>query len=625
MTGSIRSRALSLVLAIIFFPFAGLSAQQSSSSAAAPTAKPANSTKAAVTPSLGFRVEGSSYIAVAKAEASGESEAEEKAKSGAIRTLITGLGKDRLFAEIFVKNPPVGLSFTTLSNEKGLGGDYSAVVSLKVDDESIRILARGAYLSSATSLLDDAEESAAAAEALLPKATEAETAGLLGEALGRYGQVMDRCSAALALIDSVSDATVLSSKGGRGAADLRRSFQALNDTAGKGLARVRQAEKALASDEAAIAVSAVIDSALAEVAKAEALLTENKAVVSDISVYGPERLEPVRDSFAIGKRAMSDARSALDRAQAGLPKEKTYIRDKVDFARRRVATVEASLGKAFAIVDREIRDPTARRAERAQAYRWIFLHEPLEYLQLRVWPPFALSLGNVPSGESRFSVTDIFDFRVRAEGAFGESGGVWARTSFQKNDLPLAAHGTNQPIELSMTQSFDFGFYGKTLWYAGYGWDWIRSVGNEDVDNRNEIRLGFGGVGKRPSGDRRADWLVGLSYELPLAYQTQSGDAYNTLLWNEINLGIDAFFRLGTVAVIEGGIAARSRASDSGLLNPDAVLALRAGLGFRLPKPFLWGAEFSLFKAWPIDTEGTVDFSTPSGVEKLRFFLEYTI
>ena len=115
----------------------------------------------------------------------------------------------------------------------------------------------------------------------------------------------------------------------------------------------------------------------------------------------------MRDRIATERRSLADSKAALERARASLPgtglrarrcggkgpsfasaNEPSFAKDKLDFAGRRLDTAEDSLAAPSGTVDREMRDPAARRAARAQAIRWAFLHEPREYVSLRTYLPF---------------------------------------------------------------------------------------------------------------------------------------------------------------------------------------------------------------------------------------------
>ncbi|MBL8967524.1 MAG: hypothetical protein JNG85_10960 [Spirochaetaceae bacterium] len=560
-----------------------------------------------------FRAEGGSYLARGSGSSALESEALERARAAALRALFAGLGKDRLFAEVFLRDPPIGLVFTTESSLKE-GALFTANVSLRVDDESLRIVARGPFLAAALALLDEAESATLDAEGFLAAAAEAESAALLGESLGRYGQALDRVSAALALIEALEDGSVLSTAKGRSSPELKRFLKALGDTADKGVARIRAAEAALAKDQAAAAASAVIDAALAEADQAESLLAEERPLVADPSAYGPERLEPLLDRLALQSRALADALAALKRAASSLP-DKGYARDKLLFAERRLATAEAGIAAAHRAVDREIRDPAAARAERARRWKWVFLHVPREYLSLRMVPPLGLLL----ESESRFASTGLFDFRLRSEGSFGESGGVFIRTSLDKRDLPLAGPEADlAPVESTLSQSVDFGVWGRTLVYAGYGWDWRRSLeGAVDPRPGRRIRAGLGGVDDT-AGFKRADWLIGLSYNLPLVPE-------RFIVADSLNAGLEALFRLGKIAVLEGEIEHRAHRDPAAPGGLDAVLAWRLAFGLRLPSAFLWGLEYSGGAARPLAADGSGLGEYEARIGRLRLILEYAL
>jgi len=584
-----------------------LGAQPAAASPAAPASSPAL---------LPFRAEGSSYVATGSSLGATEAEALEAARGAALRALFAGLRKDRLFAEVFVRDPPLGLAFETLSLERTGQGGWTAAVSLKVDDESLRIVARGPFLAAALSLLDGAEAEAAKADELLAAGAEAEARALLGEALGRYGQALDRLDAALALVEPLEDGSVLSTAKGRSSPELKRALLASREGAQKGVARIRAAESALALDEADAAAAALVEAALEAVRRAESLLEEEGPVLAEPSAYGPERLEPLRDRLLLERRALADAGAALDRALPAVPADKAYLRDKFDFAGRRLATLDASLLAAFRGVDRELRDPAARRAARARLWRWVFLHEPREHLALRLLPPPGLEL---EEGEASLAEGSPFDFRLRSEDAFSfGSGGVWLRAGLESGEALLSVPEGQEGLERFLSSSFDFGVWGrKGLWYAGYGWDWGRSLdGGASTPGQGRIRAGLGGVSS--NGDaNRADWLLGLSYELPL--QTEG-----LVLANVLNAGVEGQFRLGSLALLEFGAAHRVRREPSAPSGLDGLLSWSLAFALRLPKPFAWGLEYSGSRAASLGESGS--YEGEARLEQgLRFFLEYAL
>jgi hypothetical protein len=573
----------------------------------------------------GFRTEGSAYYSTASGKGQSAQEAEASARSAALHGLIAGLGKDGLFAEVFSASPPIGLNFQLLDSSKD-GFGFKAIVQLKVDDESIRIVERGPYLAAALGILDKAEAASDEAEARRQSATAAETEADLGAALGQYGMAVDACRSALQLIDPVEDPSVFSSKGKRTAPELKKGLANVLADSLAGVERVKKAEAALAADASSAAASEVADAAIAKAAEAQALLDEINPALSDLSAYGEEKLAPMRDRLALQRRSLSDTKAALQRARDSLVKDKgpsstakgsSYTMDKIDFASRRLATADASLASAFRLVDREIRDPAARRAARAQAIRWAFLHQPREYLSMRAYLPFKIA-----AGEGGVSGAP-FDANLGFEGAFAMGrGGAWVRSQvkMQSTDLePAEPEGD----ELALTQSFDLGFWGKTLFFAGYTWDWLRHVDEESFPKTGAIKLGIGGVYEHVASEerfRRADWLASLSYEIPYAMSDFRG-------WNAFNLGLDGLFRLGDIILLEASISHRLDELPAGEADKAyaAVLRYSIGVGFRLPPPFTIGAEFFGCSVSPMKADGSL--ADPEAVEggRFRFYLQYSI
>jgi hypothetical protein len=560
----------------------------------------------------GFRQDGPVYYATASGTGSSQSEAQEKARGAALRSLFAGLGKDRLFAEVFMGSPPVGLSFSVDSSGRSALA-WAATVTARIDDESVRIVERGSYLAAAISLLDQAESAQADAADKASRASAAEANGQLGEALGSYGMARDSSSKGLSLMESIGDSTVFSSRGKRTAPDLRRSLASVRDEAVAGIARVRKADAALAADDASKAAADVIEESLASADKAQALLDETNPIVGDVTSYGKERLVPVRDKLAIGRRSLGDSRDALLRAAPSLPKERGYLRDKLEYARRRLDTQDASLLAAWKTVDQEIRDPAVRRAARAQAWRWTFLHVPKEYLGIRVYPALGLS----SDAEPRRSP---FDMSGSAEGAFGTGGGVWVRSVIASQHLEIGSEAA-EASEFSINQSFDLGFWGRSLYFVGYSWDWYRSVDGTSLSQKpGLVRFGFGGVERQASGLPRADWNLCLSYEIP--YRSD-----DFLLWNVVNAGLDAQFRLGDVAVLEAKIAHRAHRDPELLVGPGymAVFSWSAAVAIRLPPPFTWGAEYYGSLSRPMNAKGEAEDSLATGEGNFRFFIGYSL
>lgn len=569
-------------------------------------------------PAEGFRPEGSLYVSVARGSGPSAQAAESAARAQALNGLYDGLGLDALFAEVFSSSPPAGLSFELLDSSRS-GSSYSALVQLRVDDESVRIVQRGPYLAAATSLLDKAEGISNEAESRRVSAAESEAAAELGPALGHYGMAADGCRSALGLLAPLSDPSIFSSGGKRTAPELKRVIASILAESEAGIERVRKAEAALSSDESTQSIGQVADAAVAAADEARALLDGESEALGNPSACGPERLSPLRDKLASERRSLADARESLLRAQKALPPGAGgFVLDKLAFAKDRLSSVDASLADAFASVDRELRDPAAARAARAAALRWAFLHEPREYLSIRAYLPSALG-----SGE-RGLVSSPFAAQAQVEGAFafGGDGGIWlrSRAAYDRSDLRPGASGGD---ESAFTQSFDLGFWGKGLMFAGYLWDWSRRVDGVSYPKPGTFSLGFGGVyphGRNDERFYRADWLLALSYELP--YETSE---FQT--WKTLNGGLESQFRLGKIALFEAAVSERLDERAAG--DYAALLRWKLGLGLRLPAPFAFGVEYTGCVVWPLLADGELGAaekaSDSSDDGRFRFYLQYSL
>jgi len=121
----------------------------------------------------------------------------------------------------------------------------------------------------------------------------------------------------------------------------------------------------------------------------------------------------------------------------------------------------------------------------------------------------------------------------------------------------------------------------------------------------------------RGAEGNRADWLLGLSYELPL--QTEG-----LVLANVLNAGIEGQFRLGSIALLEFGAAHRVRREPSSPSKLDGLLSWSLAFALRLPKPFAWGLEYSGSRAASLGESGS--YEGEARLEQgLRFFLEYAL
>jgi hypothetical protein len=552
-----------------------------------------------------FSVEGPNYVAQAVGRGDSEAQAQNEALRAAIGVIMEALNKDRLYTELFLKNPPVSMNWKKLSAEQGLRL-WTVRIALTVDDESLRILQNGAYLSTVSNLLDDAEEGFLEAEKSVVAARTAESDGQLGRAMSLYWQARDAAESGLALISSIGDAAIFSSQTKKKAPELREVLDALRASAVSGYDRIRAAERGLAEDESlssALAALAAID---AEVAAIEDWAESIGPRASAVEGSPRAELMAFGDELASRLRSLSDSRLALARVEPLVPKSKELVRVRLDVNRKRIERTERYLKSTKAAVDREIRDPAIARAKRAQNLRWAFLHEPSGALALRLYSPFGLD----PSAKDiAFMDTGRFEFGLRSEGAFGGDKGFWISSSLFKDDavlaLPSGAGGLAKNTGYS--QNLDLGFYGRGLFGAGISWDWLRRVDGESVEKRLALRALAGGMDE---GAKRAAWLMALSWELP--YELNSFE-----LANYLNFGLDGLLRLGNAVELGAGLSYRVRESVG--YGYDASLRYNAGAGLRLPKPFLWGLEFAGHAAKPLGGGSSIAASY------IRMFLEYSL
>jgi hypothetical protein len=205
--------------------------------------------------------------------------------------------------------------------------------------------------------------------------------------------------------------------------------------------------------------------------------------------------------------------------------------------------------------------------------------------------------------------TGRFEFGLRSEGAFGGDRGFWISSSFRKDDAALALPAGDGGLakNTGYSQNLDLGFYGRGLFGAGIGWDWLRRVDGDSVEKRLALRALAGGMAE---GGEEAAWLLTLSWELP--YELSAFE-----LANYLNFGLDGLLRLGSAVELGAGLSYRLRESVS--YGYETSLRYNAGVGVRLPKPFLWGLEFAGHAAKPLGGGAQREASY------LRLFLEYSL
>jgi hypothetical protein len=555
-----------------------------------------------------FEAQGLDYIVETNGFGSTEVDAINDARLTAILQVMESLGRDRLFTELFLKNPPVTMNFKTLTSEKTLSG-WTARLRLVVDDESIRLLYNSLYISTVTTILDSAEANLLEAERLGAEARSAETDGQIGRAMSLYWQARDASETGLSLLEPVGDAAVVSTSGRKKAPELREVLTAVRTTMANGYDRIKSAERSLADDQELASVVAVLTSIEEMLSGVDEWMESISPVVSQVEQQGRESLVALRDQMDIRHKTLTDARLELSRLEKLVSRSNELLGNRMDIARRKIDRNASYISSSRKTVDREIRNPAIVRAKRAQTLRWIFLHEPTRSLSLRLYSPFGL---DPESNGFDFMETDRVEFGLAAEKSFGETSGLWMRTMLRKDDAVLAfPEGTKNT---GYSQSIDLGFYRSWLFGAGFGWDWLRRSDGESLERKSVLRAFTGGMTGEP---RVPIWLAVLSWEVP--YDTDDFAGTDGLLWyNTLNFGLDGTLRLGSFAELDAGLSWRARETVASGGTLDEVFRYSIGAGIRFPKPLLWGIEYAGHSAALAGEEESESASY------VRLYLEYT-
>ena len=555
-----------------------------------------------------FEVQGLDYVIEVTGRGATEAEALNDARLAAVLQAMESLGRDRLFTELFLKNPPVTMSFTALSSEKTLSG-WSVRIRLVVDDESLRLLYNSLYIATVTTILDSAEANLLQAEKLGAEARSSESDGQIGRAMSLYWQAKDASETGLVLLEPIGDAAVVSTSGRKKAPELREVLSAVRITMANGYERIKAAERSLADDRelsSVIAALSEIEDLLFEV---DEWIQSISPLVSQAEQQTREALIALRDQLDIRYKSLADARLVLSRLEKLVPRSNELLGNRMDIARRKIDRNASYLSSSSKTVDREIRHPAIVRAKRAQTARWILFHEPTRSLSFRLYSPFGL---DPESNDFSPMETNRMEFGLAAEKAFGDASGLWLRTTLHKDDAILALpEGTKNT---GYSQAIDLGFYGKGLIGLGFGWDWLRRSDGESLQRKSVLRAFAGSMVGQP---RAPLWLAVLSWELP--YDTGEFAGVDGLLWyNTLNFGLDGTLRLGSFAELDAGLSWRARETVVTGGSLDEVFRYAIGAGFRLPKPLLWGIEYAGHTASASGTDQTVSDSY------VRLYLEYT-
>jgi hypothetical protein len=560
---------------------------------------------AALPKDASFKAEGPDYIAEADGKGATEAEAQNDALRTAIAVVMESLGKDTLFTELFLKNPPVTMTWKKLSSQKG-ATVWTVRLRLVVDDESLRLLYNVSYVSTVSTMLDGAETRLSDAEKLGQSARKAETDGDLGRAMSLYWQARDACDSGLSLLAPIGDAAVFSTAGKKKAPELREVLAAVRVTSVSGYDRIKDAERSLVEDQELESVLSSLEAIEKEIADAENWAGGLAARAARIEGTPRAELKAWSDELEARSRALSDSRLALGRVEDNIPRSKTILQGRIDVARRRIDSTNEYLKSTRSNVDREIRSPAMVRAKRSQNLRKAVLHEPGGALSLRIYSPFG-----VDPAATDFKIIDTsrFEFSLRTEGAFGTDRGLWVSSLLKKDDSVLTGVSADgDPMKnTGYTQSVDVGIHGRGLFGGGVAWDWLRRLDGENVTKRLAIRALTGSL----DDERKlASWLAVLSWEVPY-------DMAEFATVNYLNVGLESFVRFSKVVELNAGFALRPRENVSG--EYDTSFSYNVGAGFRLPKPFMWGLEFAGNKASQSGVGADVSSSY------FRLFMEYSL
>ncbi|MBU0934772.1 MAG: hypothetical protein KKC64_04085 [Spirochaetes bacterium] len=559
-------------------------------------------------PAGSFSIEGSDYEATAEGSGTTEAEAVNAARMSAIHVLMQALDKDRLFEELFYKNPPVTMAFSTLESSQAANKSWNAKVQIRIDSESIRILYDTTYVASVQNLLDQAETHFDQAETAAGDARSAEAQTDLARALTLYWQATDTCQAGLSLLEPISDASIFSSSGKRKASDLRQVLEATRVAAQTGYQRIQAAEASLARDEAISSSMQLLQEIEERSRSVELWIDQTSPQLDRIEGENKTALENLRSALDLRLTGLKDDESALKRLAEAIPAAMTMEQARIGIARDTLRRQQKHLQNSRNAVNREIRDPAIARAKRAQLAKQILTQKPKRYLSMRYYLPFGVD----PRQDSfKIGATGIHDLEISSEVTIGANRGLWVQTSLQHREYALPA--AIDPVQTWQQQAY-LGFWGKGMFGFGLGWDWSRAGGGGEVDKRLSPRIIFGGFGGSPAGPT---WLTSVSWELP--YNTDP----DLFVPDILNIGVDTSIRVAAVAELHARASIRLREIP---LVPGRPLYYNSftygvGAGFRLPAPFLWGVEFYGSLAKPA-AEAQAAWSGPV---LFRMFVEYSL
>lgn len=552
----------------------------------------------------------SAYSAEASVEAENDAAAFRQAKAAAVEQLFQSIGKDRFFQNYYIQSRPETIRTEELGTEQQEGGLVRISVRVEIDKTDIA-LSRQGYHMAALGLLDNAEGLLASAEASLEKAQEAEGNLEFPEAYVAFIHASESAERGMQLLYPLNSTDILSEKG-NSAPILKQRLITLSGSAGNGIQRIHSIEQKSRRSELG---GEAYDLLKSELSSIESFVTQQQKLQPFYDM-DPARLKGLLLQVENSLQMSSETLPARYRElQSGLGNQESFLKKRIEIDLAKLNSRSRQLEAMQKDLKREIRSPRLKRQEAARrralviesgakGLSWLFFHSPSDILSFRISPGF--SIWHREGGYVHMPMR--WDLQLE----YGSSG-FWFTTALHRDavhliDLPDAE------VHSNFYQSVDLGFYRSGFFALGYCWDWSRSYldsrdSSTQLSPQNAVRISFGSMA------RDQDLPVSIfryTYFIP-----STGDIESRRMLNgELSL----LLRLGSFLQIES--SALSRVLD---LKEDCVhrMALSAGMGIRLPRPFTWGVEYR--QEWQAREEsgGWSKLSSVPGM--WSFYISYSI
>ncbi len=558
------------------------------------------------------------YHAYGAAAAGSREEALRLAKAAALERIFREIGKDKIFAEMFISAWPEAIE-TFVEQVTERDGGFAVSLSVSVTQTEV-MLTESNYrvtveelLNKSSGIVDEIDTNLRNAQELLEEAK-------LLEAHTAYRFAKSRTNEARDLLQNIGDKSLLSISG-KNVSALLEEIASLETRTETGIAHI---EKQIAEDESERSLQLLSQE-----------LDELQALVAKLALHSPfydlpqSQLEEYRIDVESGLAKCTPIVERLSDYLTTVPEEKELLASRIDLALQDAQRTRAKLTKMHEELQLEIRVPRLVRQERAsrrarlwgglaQAAKYLFLHTPREILTLHYTLPLTWDMDGPPQ------TTGEFEYRIRAEGAFDM--GLWVEAQLQQELIPML-DSTNYRL----SSEVGLGFFGSTLLGAGLGWDWLRRIypelpalsdeGFADGARELYVKAFLGGMS---SDQQRVDWLLSAHYRLPAL----SG-AFTPLY--ALNLNTELYIRAGRILLLSadtsfGGHQKRAVDLEQDCVIPDCTLfrfAWGVGLGVRLPPPVTIGAGYRGRILADIGEDGWLAESQPHQ-SAWQFSVEYT-